>query len=61
MIRAYDDNGNVVDLVEWEKEIRTDVIEEILLLPKHNHYDNYNELMYQSIKVEDIEKLKEQK
>lgn len=21
MIRAYDDNGNVVDLVKWEKEI----------------------------------------
>lgn len=22
MIRAYDDNGNVVDLVEWEQQIR---------------------------------------
>ncbi len=28
MVRAYDDNGNVVNLVEWEKQIRTDAIEE---------------------------------
>lgn len=30
MTRAYDDNGNVVDLVEWEKQIRADAIEECL-------------------------------
>lgn len=24
MVRAYDDNGNVVDLVKWEEEIRAD-------------------------------------
>lgn len=24
MIRAYDDNGNVVDMVEWEQQIRAD-------------------------------------
>lgn len=24
MFRAYDDNGNVVDLVKWEEEIRAD-------------------------------------
>lgn len=30
MIRAYDDNGNVVDLVEWEKQIRADAIDEML-------------------------------
>lgn len=24
MIRAYDDNGNVVDLVKWEKQIRAE-------------------------------------
>lgn len=29
MIRAYDDYGNVVDLVEWEKQIRADVIDEL--------------------------------
>jgi len=26
MIRAYDDYGNVVDLVEWEKQIRADLL-----------------------------------
>lgn len=26
MIRAYDDNGNIVDLVEWEQQIRAEVI-----------------------------------
>lgn len=30
MIRAYDDNGNVVDLVKWEAEIRTDERKQIL-------------------------------
>ena len=29
MIRAYDDNGNVVDLVEWEKQIRVETIDEL--------------------------------
>lgn len=29
MIGAYDDWGNVVDLVEWEKQIRAEVIEEV--------------------------------
>ena len=24
MVRAYDDNGNVVDLVKWEEEIRAE-------------------------------------
>ena len=24
MVRGYDDNGNVVDLVKWEEEIRAD-------------------------------------
>lgn len=28
MIRAYDDYGNVVDLVEWEKQIKADAIDE---------------------------------
>lgn len=28
MIRAYDDYGNVVDLVEWEKQIRAEAIDE---------------------------------
>lgn len=27
MIRAYDDNGNVVDLVEWENQIRAEAFD----------------------------------
>ena len=30
MIRAYDDYGNVVDLVEWEKNIRAKTIDECM-------------------------------
>lgn len=26
MIRAYDEYGNIIDLVEWEKQIRANVI-----------------------------------
>lgn len=29
MVRAYDDYGNVVELVEWEQQIRADVIDEV--------------------------------
>lgn len=32
MVRAYDDYGNVVDLVEWEKQIRADAIDECIKL-----------------------------
>lgn len=28
MIRAYDEHGNVVDLVEWESQIRAEAIDE---------------------------------
>lgn len=38
MIGAYDDWGNVVDLVEWEKQIRADAIEEY----KHNLKETFN-------------------
>ena len=27
MIRAYDEYGNIVDLVEWEKQIRAEAID----------------------------------
>ncbi|MDO4801134.1 MAG: hypothetical protein Q4A15_03110 [Prevotellaceae bacterium] len=29
-VRTYDDNGNVVDLVEWEKKIKSDAIQELI-------------------------------
>ena len=35
MIRAYDDYGNVVELVEWEKQIRADAIDEVKGLAQH--------------------------
>ena len=28
MIRAYDEYGNIVDLVEWEKQIRVEAIDD---------------------------------
>lgn len=30
MIRAYDEYGNVIDMVEWEKQIRESVYDKIL-------------------------------
>ena len=39
MIRAYDEYGNIVDLVEWEKQIREKVIDDFAILMKEtlNH------------------------
>ena len=28
MMRAYDEYGNIIDLVEWEKQIRADAIDD---------------------------------
>ena len=28
MIRAYDEYGNIIDLVEWEKQIRSNAIDD---------------------------------
>ena len=30
MIRAYDEYGNIVDLVEWEKKIRSKAIDDFV-------------------------------
>lgn len=32
MIRAYDDNGNVIDLVKWKKQVRADAIDECITI-----------------------------
>lgn len=48
-------------LMDLYNRSREETITDILKLPKLNHYDNYNELMYQSIKVSVIEKLKKPK
>ena len=39
MIRAYDEYGNIIDLVEWEKQIRTKVINDFVKTA-------YDELLY---------------
>lgn len=71
VISTYaDEKGNILMTKEafeimsksWKdgyQQGRADAIDEVLKLPKHNHYDNYNDLMYQSIRVEDIKCLKE--
>ena len=30
MIRAYDEYGNIIDLVEWEKQIRAEAIDDFV-------------------------------
>ena len=39
MIRAYDEYGNIIELVEWEKQIRTKVIDDFVKMA-------YDELLY---------------
>ena len=39
MIRACDEYGNIIDLVEWEKQIRTKVIDDFVKMA-------YDELLY---------------
>lgn len=39
MIRAYDEYGNIIDLVEWEKQIRTKAINDFVKMA-------YEELLY---------------
>ena len=43
MIRAYDEYGNIVDLVEWEKQIRIKAIDDFV-----------KELKARSIKVSTV-------
>jgi len=59
MVRAYDDNGNVVDLVAWEKQIRADAID--LVEQLKNKYESFtHEEYYVSAMVSDLEDLLEQ-
>ena len=39
MIRAYDEYGNIIDLVEWEKQIRETAINDFVKMA-------YEELLY---------------
>ena len=46
MIRAYDDNGNVVDLVEWEKKIVKETLNKVWkkAISMHDDYVELEEL-----------------
>ena len=55
MIRAYDEYGNIVDLAEWEKQIREDAIDECIKIVKF-HRDSWDGIEWA---IRDIEELKE--
>ena len=38
MIRAYDEYGNIVDIVEWEKHIRETAIDDFVKLAKEHEF-----------------------
>lgn len=43
MIRAYDEYGNIIDLVEWEKQIRANAIDDFAtdIINKINFEDKW--------------------
>ena len=55
MIRAYDEYGNIVDLVEWEKQIRAKAIDDCIEIVKF-HRDSWDGIEWA---IRDIEQLKE--
>lgn len=46
MIRAYDEYGNIIDLVEWEKKIRSKDIDDFVNVLKEN-YDYLPQILSQ--------------
>lgn len=42
LIRAYDEYGNVVDLVEWEKQIRSDTLNDFIEKAEEEMNNVYN-------------------
>ena len=54
MIKAYDEYGNIIDLVEWEKQIRETAIDECIKIVKF-HRDSWDGIEWA---IRDIEKLK---
>ena len=54
MIRAYDEYGNIIDLVEWEKQIRKTAIDDCIKIVKF-HRDSWNGIEWA---IRDIEELK---
>lgn len=62
MIRAYDDNGNVVDLVEWEKQIVKETLDKVWkkAISMHDDYVELEELdNYIDEIISEMDKLKE--
>ena len=55
MIKAYDEYGNIIDLVEWEKQIRETAIDDCIKIVKF-HRDSWNGIEWA---IRDIEELKE--
>ena len=55
MIRAYDEYGNIVDLVEWEKKIRSKAIDDFVNACKSNSL-----CQTFGLRQSDIEKIAEQ-
>lgn len=46
MIRAYDEYGNIIDIVEWEKKIRSKDIDDFANVLKEN-YDYLPQILSQ--------------
>lgn len=42
MIRAYDEYGNVVDLVEWDNQIRSDTLNDFIEKTEEEMNNVYN-------------------
>lgn len=62
MIRAYDDNGNAVDLVEWEKQIVKETLDKVWkkAISMHDDYVELEELdNYIDEIISEMDKLKE--
>ena len=46
MIRAYDEYGNIIDIVEWEKKIRAEAIDDFANVLNEN-YDYLPQILSQ--------------
>ena len=55
MMRAYDEYGNIVDLVEWEKKIRLKAIDDFV-----NECICYEHLVFEQEHIERMQAIAEQ-
>ena len=54
MVRAHDDNGNVVDLVEWEEQIREEIKKELWELP-NEYSEKLHKIAYEKGRADAID------